>query len=102
MKCKVRTHMACNDHSNMRTPKVKHTQLVVCGIGEGTDIVEKEMNSFEDRSDKHGDHDHLTMRPENTASVVRAVTEHNLLYEGGKRLYYKGAMFRLERPHRGR
>ncbi|MBH2009725.1 MAG: histidine--tRNA ligase, partial [Xanthomonadaceae bacterium] len=52
--------------------------------------------------DKHGDHDHLTMRPENTASVVRAVTEHNLLYDGGKRLYYMGPMFRRERPQRGR
>jgi histidyl-tRNA synthetase len=81
---------------------LEHTQLFVRGIGEVTDIVEKEMYSFEDRSDKHGDHDHLTMRPENTASVVRAVTEHNLLYDGGKRLYYMGPMFRRERPQRGR
>jgi histidyl-tRNA synthetase len=89
-------------YRNIRTPILEHTQLFVRGIGEVTDIVEKEMYSFEDRSDKHGDHDHLTMRPENTASVVRAVTEHNLLYDGGKRLYYMGPMFRRERPQRGR
>jgi histidyl-tRNA synthetase len=89
-------------YRNIRTPILEHTQLFVRGIGEVTDIVEKEMYSFEDRSDKNGAHDHLTMRPENTASVVRAVTEHNMLYEGGKRLYYMGPMFRRERPQRGR
>lgn len=99
---KVQTLMACYAYRNIRTPILEHTQLFVRGIGEVTDIVEKEMYSFEDRSDKHGDHDHLTMRPENTASVVRAVTEHNLLYDGGKRLYYMGPMFRRERPQRGR
>ena len=99
---KVRTLMGRYAYRNIRTPILEHTQLFVRGIGEVTDIVEKEMYSFEDRSDKHGDHDHLTMRPENTASVVRAVTEHNLLYEGGKRLYYMGPMFRRERPQRGR
>ena len=99
---KVRALMARYAYRNIRTPILEHTQLFVRGIGEVTDIVEKEMYSFEDRSDKHGDHDHLTMRPENTASVVRAVTEHNLLYDGGKRLYYMGPMFRRERPQRGR
>ena len=99
---KVRTLMGRYAYRNIRTPILEHTQLFVRGIGEVTDIVEKEMYSFEDRSDKHGDHDHLTMRPENTASVVRAVTEHNLLYDGGKRLYYMGPMFRRERPQRGR
>ena len=99
---KVRDLMARYAYRNIRTPILEHTQLFVRGIGEVTDIVEKEMYSFEDRSDKHGDHAHLTMRPENTASVVRAVTEHNLLYEGGKRLYYMGPMFRRERPQRGR
>lgn len=98
----VRTLMGRYAYRNIRTPILEHTQLFVRGIGEVTDIVEKEMYSFEDRADKHGDHDHLTMRPENTASVVRAVTEHNLLYEGGKRLYYMGPMFRRERPQRGR
>ncbi len=99
---RVRQLMARFAYGCIRTPILEHTQLFVRGIGEVTDIVEKEMYSFEDRSDKHGDHDHLTMRPENTASVVRAVTEHNLLYEGGKRLYYMGPMFRRERPQRGR
>ncbi len=99
---KVRSLMGRYAYRNIRTPILEHTQLFVRGIGEVTDIVEKEMYSFEDRSDKHGDHAHLTMRPENTASVVRAVTEHNLLYEGGKRLYYMGPMFRRERPQRGR
>jgi len=99
---KVRSLMLRYAYRNIRTPILEHTQLFVRGIGEVTDIVEKEMYSFEDRSDKYGDYDHLTMRPENTASVVRAVTEHNLLYEGGKRLYYMGPMFRRERPQRGR
>lgn len=99
---KVRVLMERYAYRNIRTPILEHTQLFVRGIGEVTDIVEKEMYSFEDRSDKHGAHDHLTMRPENTASVVRAVTEHNMLYEGGKRLYYMGPMFRRERPQRGR
>ena len=99
---KMRTLMTRYAYRNIRTPILEHTQLFVRGIGEVTDIVEKEMYSFEDRSDKHGGHDHLTMRPENTASVVRAVTEHNMLYDGGKRLYYMGPMFRRERPQRGR
>jgi histidyl-tRNA synthetase len=99
---KVRSLMGRYAYRNIRTPILEHTKLFVRSIGEVTDIVEKEMYSFEDRSDKYGDHDHLTMRPENTASVVRAVTENNLLYEGGKRLYYMGPMFRRERPQRGR
>ncbi len=99
---KVRVLMGRYAYRNIRTPILEHTQLFVRGIGEVTDIVEKEMYSFEDRADKNGAHDHLTMRPENTASVVRAVTEHNMLYDGGKRLYYMGPMFRRERPQRGR
>jgi histidyl-tRNA synthetase len=63
-----------------------------------TDIVEKEMYSFEDRLNG----EELTLRPENTAGVVRAVAEHSMLYDGGKRLYYMGPMFRHERPQRGR
>lgn len=102
LESKVRLLMARYAYRNIRTPILEHTQLFVRGIGEVTDIVEKEMYSFEDRSDKNGEHSHLTMRPENTASVVRAVIEHNLLYEGGKRLYYIGPMFRRERPQRGR
>ena len=99
---RVRSLMARYAYRNIRTPILEHTRLFVRSIGEVTDIVEKEMYSFEDRADKHGDAEHLTLRPENTASVVRAVTEHNLLYEGGKRLYYMGPMFRRERPQRGR
>ncbi|MDM0044104.1 histidine--tRNA ligase [Variovorax dokdonensis] len=98
----VREQMARFAYRNVRTPILEHTQLFVRGIGEVTDIVEKEMYSFEDRSDKHGQAEHLTMRPENTAGVVRAVVEHNLLYDGGKRLYYMGPMFRREKPQRGR
>ncbi|MES2510873.1 MAG: histidine--tRNA ligase [Pseudomonadota bacterium] len=99
---RVRALMVRYAYRNIRTPILEHTQLFVRGIGEVTDIVEKEMYSFADRSDKYGDNDHLTLRPENTASLVRAVTEHNMLYEGGKRLYYMGPMFRRERPQRGR
>ena len=89
-------------YANVRTPIVEPTALFVRGLGEVTDIVEKEMYSFHDRSDKYGDNDHLTLRPENTAGLVRAVIEHNMLYDGGKRLWYIGPMFRREKPQRGR
>jgi histidyl-tRNA synthetase len=85
-------------YSNIRTPIVEPTALFVRGLGEVTDIVEKEMYSFEDRLN----HEQLTLRPEATAGVVRASIEHNMLYDGGKRLYYMGPMFRHERPQRGR
>lgn len=98
----VRQVMARSAYRNIRTPIMEHTQLFTRGLGEVTDIVEKEMYSFQDRADKHGDAEHLTLRPESTAGVVRAVSEHNLLYDGGKRLYYMGPMFRRERPQRGR
>ncbi len=98
----VREQMARFGYRNIRTPIVEPTALFVRGIGEVTDIVEKEMYAFEDRSDKHGQFEHLALRPENTAGVVRAVTEHNLLYDGGKRLWYTGPMFRREKPQRGR
>jgi len=95
---KVRSLMARYAYRNIRTPIVEPTALFVRGLGEVTDIVEKEMYSFEDRLNG----EQLTLRPECTAGVVRAVVEHNLLYEGGKRLYYMGPMFRHERPQRGR
>jgi histidyl-tRNA synthetase len=95
---KVRGLMARYAYRNIRTPIVEPTALFVRGLGEVTDIVEKEMYSFEDRLNG----EQLTLRPECTAGVVRAVVEHNLLYEGGKRLYYMGPMFRHERPQRGR
>jgi histidyl-tRNA synthetase len=85
-------------YAQIRTPIVEHTALFRRGIGEVTDIVEKEMYSFEDALNG----EHLTLRPENTAGVVRAVIEHNLLYDGPKRLWYTGPMFRHERPQRGR
>jgi histidyl-tRNA synthetase len=94
----VRGLMARYAYRNIRTPIVEHTALFVRGLGEVTDIVEKEMYCFEDRLNG----EHLTLRPENTAGVVRAVAEHSLLYDGGKRLYYMGPMFRHERPQRGR
>ena len=94
----VRDLMARYAYRNIRTPLVEPTALFVRGLGEVTDIVEKEMYSFEDRLNG----EHLTLRPENTAGVVRAVAEHSMLYDGGKRLYYMGPMFRHERPQRGR
>ncbi|MBP6560022.1 MAG: histidine--tRNA ligase [Burkholderiaceae bacterium] len=94
----VRDLMARYAYRNVRTPIVEHTALFVRGIGEVTDIVEKEMYSFEDKLNG----EKLTLRPEGTASLVRAVTEHSLLYDGGKRLWYEGPMFRHERPQRGR
>ena len=94
----VREVMRVHAYRNIRTPIVEPTALFVRGLGEVTDIVEKEMYSFEDRLNG----EQLTLRPESTAGVVRAVVEHNLLYEGGKRLSYMGPMFRHERPQRGR
>ncbi|NBW77858.1 MAG: histidine--tRNA ligase [Betaproteobacteria bacterium] len=94
----VRNLMGRYAYTNIRTPILEPTALFVRGLGEVTDIVEKEMYSFEDRLNG----EQLTLRPENTAGVVRAVVEHSLLYDGGKRLYYMGPMFRHERPQRGR
>jgi histidyl-tRNA synthetase len=94
----VRALMARYAYRNVRLPIVEPTALFVRGLGEVTDIVEKEMYSFEDRLNG----EQLTLRPEGTAGLVRSVVEHNLLYEGGKRLYYMGPMFRHERPQKGR
>ena len=94
----VRDVMGVYAYRNIRTPIVEHTALFVKGTGETTDIVEKEMYSFVDRLNG----EQLTLRPENTPGVVRAAIEHNLTYDGGKRLYYMGPMFRHERPQRGR
>ncbi|MEY5098455.1 MAG: histidyl-tRNA synthetase [Pseudomonadota bacterium] len=98
LEAKVRGLMARYGYRNLRTPIVEPTALFVRGLGEVTDIVEKEMYSFEDRLNG----EHLTLRPEGTAGVVRAVVESNMLYDGPKRLYYMGPMFRHERPQRGR
>jgi len=94
----VRALMRRYGYHNVRTPIVEPTPLFVRGIGEVTDIVEKEMYSFVDSMNG----DALTLRPENTAGVVRAVIEHAVLRDGGKRLFYIGPMFRHERPQRGR
>ena len=95
---RVRSVMQRWGYQGVRTPIVEPTALFVRGLGEVTDIVEKEMYSFVDRLNG----DPLTLRPEGTAGVVRATIEHKLLYEGGKRLYYVGPMFRHERPQKGR
>lgn len=98
LEAQVRDLMGRFAYRNVRTPIVEHTQLFVRGIGEVTDIVEKEMYSFEDKLNG----ERLTLRPEGTASLVRATIENNLLYDGGKRMWYIGPMFRHERPQRGR
>ncbi len=98
LEAKVRALMARYAYRNIRTPIVEPTGLFVRGLGEVTDLVEKEMYSFEVRLNG----EQLTLRPEATAGVVRAVVEHNMLYDGPKRLYYFGPMFRHERPQRGR
>ena len=89
-------------YRRIRTPIVEHAALFARGIGQVTDIVEKEMYAFEDKADKDGNRETLALRPEGTASVVRAAIEHNLLYDGPQRLWYLGPMFRRERPQRGR
>jgi len=94
----VREWMAAFGYRNIRMPIVEQTDLFVRSIGAVTDIVEKEMYSFLDNLNG----DSLTLRPEGTASCVRAVLEHNLLYTGPQRLYYSGPMFRHERPQKGR
>ena len=99
---KVRSVMARYGYQNVRVPIVEPTALFVRGIGEVTDIVEKEMYAFQDRSDKHGNAEHLALRPEGTAGVVRAMIEHSFLRDGGRRLFYSGPMFRREKPQKGR
>jgi histidyl-tRNA synthetase len=85
-------------YQEIRTPIFEDTALFKRGIGEATDVVGKEMYSFEDRGDRS-----LTLRPEGTAGVVRSFIEHNLFATGGvQRLWYKGPMFRYERPQAGR
>ncbi|MBM3353832.1 MAG: histidine--tRNA ligase [Betaproteobacteria bacterium] len=82
----------------MRMPLVEHTALFRRAIGEATDIVEKEMYSWRDELND----EELTLRPEGTASCVRAAIEHSLIYDGPKRLWYGGPMYRHERPQKGR
>ena len=95
---KVRALMARYGYANVRTPIVEPTALFVRGLGEVTDIVEKEMYSFEDAMNG----DKLTLRPEATAGIVRAMVEHNTLYNGPLRVWSHVALFRHERPQKGR
>lgn len=93
----IRNILASYGYSEIRMPIVEKTQLFKRSIGEVTDIVEKEMYSFDDRRG-----DSLTLRPEGTAGCVRAAQEHGLLFNQMQRLWYAGAMFRYERPQKGR
>ncbi len=86
----------------IRLPLVEKTELFARSIGEVTDIVEKEMYTFADRPDKHNQAESLSLRPEGTASCVRAGIQNNLFYGQVQRLWYSGAMFRRERPQKGR
>ena len=93
----VKELLAGHGYDEIRMPIVEQTNLFKRSIGEVTDIVEKEMYTFEDRNG-----DSLTLRPEGTASCVRACEEHGLLYNQTQRLWYTGPMFRHERPQKGR
>lgn len=94
----VRDWLAGYGYRNLRTPVLEYTRLFTRGIGEVTDIVEKEMYTFTDALNG----DSLTLRPEMTAGIVRATIEHNLLYDRPQRVYAMGPVFRHERPQRGR
>ena len=93
----VKELLGAYGYAEIRMPIVEQTALFKRSIGEVTDIVEKEMYTFEDRNG-----DSLTLRPEGTASCVRACEEHGLLYNQTQRLWYTGPMFRHERPQKGR
>ncbi len=94
----VRSWARSYGYRNIRTPLVEHTALFRRAIGEATDIVEKEMYSFVDELNG----EQLTLRPEATASIVRAAIEHSLLHAGPQRLWCMGPMYRHERPQKGR
>ncbi len=93
----VKDIFASYGYDEIRVPVVEQTELFARAIGDATDVVEKEMYTFEDRNGKL-----LSLRPEGTAGVVRAVLQNGLLYAAPIRLWYQGAMFRRERPQRGR
>ncbi|QNI87054.1 histidine--tRNA ligase [Synechococcus sp. ROS8604] len=93
----AREHFRCAGLDEIRTPLLEFTDLFARGIGEATDVVGKEMYTFVDRGDRS-----CTLRPEGTASVVRATLQHGLLSQGPQRLWYGGPMFRYERPQAGR
>ena len=93
----AREHFRRAAITEIRTPLLEATELFARGIGEATDVVGKEMYSFLDRGERS-----CTLRPEGTASVVRAAIQHGLLSQGSQRLWYGGPMFRYERPQAGR
>jgi histidyl-tRNA synthetase len=93
----VRAWLKAYSYRPIRMPLVEKTELFVRSIGEVTDIVEKEMYTFTDLNGES-----VSLRPEGTASCVRAALEHHLLYNGPQRLYYAGPMFRHEKPQKGR
>jgi histidyl-tRNA synthetase len=93
----AREHFRCAGIEEIRTPLLEVTELFARGIGEGTDVVGKEMYSFLDRGERS-----CTLRPEGTASVVRAAVQHGLIRQGAQKLWYRGPMFRYERPQAGR
>lgn len=93
----AREHFRRAGVQEIRTPLLEVTELFARGIGEATDVVGKEMYTFMDRGDRS-----CTLRPEGTASVVRAAIQHGLLSQGSQRLWYGGPMFRYERPQAGR
>ena len=93
----AREHFRRSGFGEIRTPLLETTDLFCRGIGEGTDVVGKEMYSFTDRGERA-----CTLRPEGTASVVRAALQHGLLSQGAQKLWYAGPMFRYERPQAGR
>ena len=93
----ARDHFRRSGFGEIRTPLLETTDLFCRGIGAATDVVGKEMYSFQDRGDRS-----CTLRPEGTASVVRAALQHGLLSQGAQKLWYAGPMFRYERPQAGR
>ncbi|MFW5824274.1 MAG: histidine--tRNA ligase, partial [Marinobacter sp.] len=97
LEARVRAVLDAYGYQEIRMPVVEHTELFRRSIGEVTDIVEKEMYTFDDRNG-----DSLTLRPEGTAGCVRAAEEHGLLFNQTRRLWYTGPMFRHERPQKGR
>ena len=97
VEARAREHFRRSGISEIRTPLLEVTELFARGIGEATDVVGKEMYTFLDRGERS-----CTLRPEGTASVVRAAIQHGLLSQGPQRLWYGGPMFRYERPQAGR
>ena len=93
----ARDHFRRAGIEEIRTPLLEVTELFARGIGEGTDVVGKEMYTFLDRGERS-----CTLRPEGTASAVRAAVQHGLLSQGAQKLWYAGPMFRYERPQAGR